>query len=35
MSIEHEGYAMAEYQGFDTSNQEAIRQSVELLKRVT
>lgn len=35
MSIEHEGYAMAEYQGFETSNQEAIRQSVELLKRVT
>jgi len=35
MSIEHEGYAMSEYQGFETSNQEAIRQSVELLKRVT
>ena len=33
MSIEHEGYVMSEYQGFETSNQEAIRQSVELLKR--
>ena len=33
MSIEHEGYAMSEYQGFETSNQDAIGQSVELLKR--
>jgi sugar phosphate isomerase/epimerase len=33
MSIEHEGYVMSEYQGFETSNQEAIRQSVDLLKR--
>jgi sugar phosphate isomerase/epimerase len=33
MSIEHEGYVMNEYQGFKTSNQEAIRQSAELLKR--
>ena len=33
MSIEHEGYVMSEYQGFATPNQEAIRQSAELLRR--
>jgi sugar phosphate isomerase/epimerase len=33
MSIEHEGYVMNEYQGFATPNQEAIRQSAEVLQR--